>query len=171
MTTTKSVVIGAAFIVLSAMTAAAQPVHFSKILPLLPDKVEGFTAQKPDGSTTTMAAFSVSNVSREYRKGEGDNEQRVTIKISDGTGNEMFKAMHAVMPEFSSETTEGYEKGFKLDGNPAIEKYTTESKEGSLTVFLGGRFLVEVETHGLDKDAVQTWFKKIDVKKLAELKP
>lgn len=161
----------AAFVLLSAMTAAAQPVHFSKILPLLPDKVEGFTAEKPDGSTTSMAGFNMSVVSREYRKGEGDDEQRVTIKISDGTGNEMFKAMHAAMPEFSNETTEGYEKGFKLDGNPAVEKYTTESKEGSLTVFLGGRFLVETETHGLDKDAMQTWLKKIDLKKLAELKP
>lgn len=164
-------VIGAALTLLSPSMGAAQPVHFSKLLPFLPDQVEGFTAQKPDGSTTSMSGFSMSQVSREYRKGEGEGEQRVTLKISDGTGNEAFKAMHAAMPEFSNETTEGYEKGFKLDGNPAVEKYNTEGKDGQLTVFLGGQFLVEVEIDGLEKEALQAWLKKIDVKKLVATKP
>lgn len=151
--------------------APIEPVHFSKIVPLLPDKVDGWPASKPEGSTTSAMGFKVSEASRVYHKGSEDAAESVTIKITDGTGNQFFSAAHSIMPEFSSENTEGYEKGYTLDGSKAMEKYNNESKDGSLTVFVGGRFLVEITTTGLDSNAMKEWWKKIDAKKLAELKP
>jgi hypothetical protein len=162
----------AAFLLSTAAGAqpGGEPVHFSKLIPLLPDKVDGFVAAKPNGSTTAAMGFKVSEVSRVYHKGKEDSDQTVTVKITDGTGNQFFAAAHAAAPEFSSETTAGYEKGFKLDGNPAIEKYTTDGKNGSLTVFLGERYLVQVDVNGLPGNSMQDWWKKIDAKKLIELK-
>ena len=154
-----------------AAQEAAEPVHFSKLLPLLPDKVDGFVGDKPEGSTSSAMGFKVTEVSRTYHKGKADAEQTVALKITDGTGNQFFAAAHAAVPQFSNETTEGYEKGFTLDGYPAIEKYTTESKDGSLSVFVGSRYWVEINVNGLDGQELQAWWKRIDAKKLAALKP
>jgi hypothetical protein len=144
---------------------AAEPVHFSKLLPFVPDKVEGFVGSKPEGSTTSAMGFKLTEVSRTYHKGKEDAEETVTVKITDGAGNQFFAAA-----QFSNESTEGYEKGFTLDGYPAIEKYTIDSKDGSLSVFVASRYLVQIDVANLESQALQEWWKKIDAKKLAELK-
>lgn len=172
--TRRSIVHGAVLLFslcgLAAAQNAPEPVHFSKLLPFLPDKVEGFVPGKPEGSTSSAVGFKITEVSRTYHKGTEDSDQTVTVKITDGAGNQFFAAAHAAATQFSNESTEGYEKGFTLDGNPAIEKYTNESKDGSLTVFLASRYLVEIDTDGLDSKEMQEWWKKIDAKKLAALK-
>jgi hypothetical protein len=163
-----------AAVLLFAGIATAQqviePVHFSKLVPFLPDKVEGFVAEKPGGSTSSAVGFSLTEVSRTYHKGTDDAEEKVTVRITDGTGNQFFAAAHAAATQFSKETPEGYEKGFTVDGSPAVEKYTNESKEGTLTVLVAGRYLVEITVTRLESAVMQEWWKKIDAKKLAELK-
>jgi hypothetical protein len=148
----------------------AEPVHFSKLMPLLPDPVEGFIAEKAEGSTTATVGFKLTEVSRRYHKGKDAAEATVVVKLVDSTGNPGIAAAHAAMAQFSHETSEGYEKGFTLDGHPAIERYTNESKDGSLIVFVAGRYLVEITIQGLDSPTLQEWWKKIDVKKLTDLK-
>lgn len=147
-----------------------EPVHFSKLLPFLPDKVDGFVAEKAEGSTNAAVGFKITEVSRTYHKGKEDADETVTVKITDGAGNQFFAAAHAAAMEFSHESTEGYEKGFKLDSYPAVEKYTSESKNGTLSVFVSDRYLIEIDINGLDSKALQEWWKKIDVKKLIDLK-
>ena len=154
----------------AAAQSAVEPVNFSKLLPFLPDKVEGFAPGKPQGSTTSAMGFKLTEVSRSYHKGKEDSEETVSVKITDGAGNQFFAAAQAAIAQFSNESTEGYEKGFTLDGYPAIEKYTTESKDGSLRVFVAGRYLVEIEVNSLESKALQEWWKKIDAKKLSDLK-
>jgi len=164
----------AAAAVLLARVAIAQPVneplHFSKLVPILPDAIEGFVAEKAGGSTSSAVGFSLTEVSRTYHKGTEDAAQTVTIRITDGTGNQFFAAAHAAATQFSKETPEGYERGFTLDNSPAVEKYTNENKEGTLTVMVAGRYLVEIAVKGLESSAMQEWWRKIDTKKLAELK-
>ncbi len=165
----------AAVVLLLAGVALAQegaePMHFSKLLPFLPDKIEGFAAEKAEGSTSSAMGFKLTEVSRVYHKGKEDAEETVTVKITDGAGNQFFAAAHAAVVEFNTESTEGYEKGIKLDGYPAIERYTNEGKDGSLTVFVANRYLVQIDINGLDSKEMQAWWKKLDAKKLAELKP
>jgi hypothetical protein len=153
-----------------AQSPAPEPLHYTKLIPCLPDKVEGFVADKPEGSTAAAMGFKLTEVSRTYHQGREDAAESVTVKITDGAGNQFFAAAHAATPEFSRDTDEGYEKGFTLDGYPAVEKYTNESKDGSLAVFIAPRYLVEVNASGLDSKALQEWWKKVDVKKLMELK-
>jgi hypothetical protein len=165
-----------AMAVMLALVGAAQaqpaiePVHFSKLIPLLPDKVDGFVADKAEGSTTSAMGFKITEASRAYHKEKADAAETVHVKITDGTGNQFFTAAHAAMMQFNNESTDGYEKGFTLDGNPAIEKYTNDSKDGSLTVFIAGRYLVEIDVNGIESKALQEWWKKIDAKKLVDLK-
>jgi hypothetical protein len=68
----------------------------------------------------------------------------------------------AVDSDGSSDVT----KSFAVDGYPALLSYDEASRHGSLVVFVGGRFLVEIESHGLDRSVLQQWWKRINVKKL-----
>jgi len=149
---------------------AVEPVEFAKLLPFLPDRVEGFVAEKPQGSTSSAMGFQLTEVSRVYHKGTSDGDETVTVKLTDGAGNQFFTAAHAAVTEFNTDSTEGYEKGLKLDGFPAIERYTNESHDGSLTVFIASRYLVEIDIDGLDSKEMQAWWKRLDAKKLAALK-
>ncbi len=147
-----------------------EPVDFSKLLPFLPENVDGFVADKPQGSTSSAMGFKLTEVSRVYHKGEEDTEETVTLKITDGAGNQFFEAAHAAAREFNTENAEGYEKGLRLDGYPAIERYTQESRDGSLTVFIASRYLIEIDIDGLNSDQMRVWWKRIDAKRLANLK-
>src|SRR4051812_23196876 len=51
---------------------APDVVDYSKLLPLLPEAPSGWSADKPDGSTSDVGGFKLTNVHRDYSKGEGE---------------------------------------------------------------------------------------------------
>lgn len=165
-----AVVVALLFVNSTRAAEPAEPVDSAKLVPFLPENVDGFVAEKPHGSTTTAMGFQLTEVSRVYHKGSADGDETVTVKLMDGAGNQFFMAAHAATAEFKTENAEGYEKGLKLDNFPAIERYTNESRDGSLTVFVASRYLVEIDIDGLDSREMQIWWKKLDAKKLASLK-
>ena len=165
-----AVVVVLLFVTGARAVEPAEPADSSKLLPFLPEKVDGYVAEKPQGSTSTAMGFQLTEVSRVYHKGSEDGDETVTVKLTDGAGNQFFTAAHAAMGEFKTENAEGYEKGLKLDGFPAIERYTPESRDGSLTVYVASRYLVEIDIDGLDSKEMRVWWKKLDARKLATLK-
>jgi hypothetical protein len=165
-----AVVVALLFVNSAPAAEPVEPVDSAKLLPFLPENIDGFVAEKPQGSTSTAMGFQLTEVSRVYHKGSVDGDETVTVKLTDGGGNQFFTAAHAATAEFKTENAEGYEKGLKVDGFPAIERYTTESRDGSLTVFVAGRYLVEIDIDGLDSKEMQVWWKKLDAKKLVSLK-
>src|SRR5512143_865804 len=65
------------------------PVSFSALLPLLPEAPGGFTAAgEPRGETTQAMGVKVSEVERNYTKGD----QHLRIKIMDGAYNPLIYA-------------------------------------------------------------------------------
>ena len=58
-------------------------VDYEKLLPILPDAPQGWTADKPEGSTEDVGGFRLTNVHRDYRKSEGDNVPTAAISILD----------------------------------------------------------------------------------------
>jgi hypothetical protein len=68
---------------------------------------------------------------------------------------------------YSKETSDGYEKATTVGGQPAVEKWQPERKDGELTILANDRFVVEVR--GRDIDNVKTlhdFAGKIDFGKL-----
>lgn len=153
-----------------ALHAADSPekvavVHFSKLTPLLGD-VAGWEAEKVLGQTVDAAGFKMTTVERNYRKGDSS----VNIHIMDYSESApMLQAMTA-MWAFSSETTEGYQKGVTIDGVKGMEQYENVGKKGTVFLLVAGRFILQVETHGLPAPELQAWVKRVDLKKLAEVK-
>ena len=49
-----------------------EAVDYQKLLPILPEPLAGWTADKAEGSTEDVGGFKITNVHRDYRKGEGE---------------------------------------------------------------------------------------------------
>src|SRR5580765_4711066 len=57
-------------------------IDYQKLLPILPEPPSGWTADKPEGSTEDVGGFKITNVHRDYRKGEGEKAPSTAIASS-----------------------------------------------------------------------------------------
>ncbi|PYK30517.1 MAG: hypothetical protein DME57_06645 [Verrucomicrobia bacterium] len=142
----------------------------AKIFPILPEPPSGWTAEKPEGSSDDVGGFKITNVHRDYQKGEGNDAPKAVINILDSVGSpEYVESVTAGWKE-TPDSAEGYAKKVTIDGNPGFEAYEKDQKQASLWVIVAKRYFVEVELTNLDPKELQTWIKLVDLKKLAEIK-
>jgi hypothetical protein len=149
---------------------APEVVHYEKLLPLLPGPPAGWTADEPEGSTSDVGGFELTNVHRDYKKGTGDKAPTAAISILDSAANPDYATATTAAWNYNSETLEGYSKSITVDGNRGFEAYEAERKHGSLWVMVAKRYFVQIELTGQDAKELQQWVKRIDLKKLAEVK-
>ncbi len=143
------------------------PVHFSKLIELLPPAPVGWTASgEPQGETQAAMGFRISQAERSYTSGE----KHMRVQIMDGAFNSPLYAGVTMAAQFARETTEGYEKGITIDGNPGVEKFTKSGGHSELTLVLAKRFLVTIDASGVDQDFARTVWAGMDRAKLAVLK-
>jgi hypothetical protein len=149
---------------------APDVVDFSKLIPLLPEAPPGWTAEKAEGSTSDVGGFKLTNVHRDYKKGEGDNVPTASISILDSAANPDYATATTAAWKLNSETTDGYTKSVTIDGNPGFESYQKDQKNAALWVMVAKRYFVEIELQNQDPKELQEWVKRIDLKKLAAIK-
>ena len=145
-------------------------VDYKKLLPLLPEASPGWIADKPEGSTTDAGGFKLTNVHRDYRKGEGESAPTTSISILDSAANPDYVEATTAAWNFSTSSTEGYSKPVIVGGNPGFETFEVEGKHGTLWLMVAKRYFVQIETKNQDASALQEWVKRVDLKKLAEIK-
>src|ERR1700693_3509726 len=139
-------------------------VDYAKLLPLLPDPPPGWSADKPEGSTADVGGFRITNVHRDYRKGEGDKVPTAAISILDSAANPDYMAATTAAWHFQSETAEGYSKSITIDGNPGFEAYEIEGKHSTLWLMIAKRYFLQIELQNQDPKGLQEWLKRIDLK-------
>jgi hypothetical protein len=149
---------------------APDVVDYHKLVPLLPDAPTGWTADEAEGSTSEVGGFTLTNVHRDYKKGTGNNVPIAAISILDSAANPEYASATTAAWNYNSETLEGYSKSITIEGNPGFEAYETERKHGSLWLMVAKRYFVQVELTGQDPKELQQWVKRLDLKKLAEIK-
>ena len=143
------------------------PIHFSKLIELLPKAPAGFTADgEPKGETTNAMGFKVSMAEQSF-SAEGKS---LRVKITDGAFNAPLYIGVTMAAQFARESTEGYEKGVTYDGNPGLEKWRKNGGDAELSVVVGKRFLVEIDGSGITPDLVHEVWASVDKAKLAGLK-
>ena len=153
---------------LGAVRAQDEPVlvpdavDYQKLLPVLPDAPDGWTADKAEGSTDDVGGFRITNVHRDYRKGEGDKAPIAAISILDSAANPDYVSATIEAWHNASETSEGYSKSVTIDGNPGFETFENETKHATLWVMIANRYFLQIE--------LQEWVKRVDLKKLAAIK-
>ena len=149
---------------------APDVVHYSKLIPLLPEPPPGWTADEAEGSTSDAAGFTLTTVHRDYKKGESDTAPIASISILDSAANPEYAATTTAAWISNTETPEGYGKSITIDGHPGFEAYDKEKKHGSVWLMIAKRYFLEVELQGQDPKELQEWVKRVDLKKLAEVK-
>ncbi|HST29854.1 MAG TPA: hypothetical protein VLK27_03325 [Chthoniobacterales bacterium] len=142
----------------------------AKLIPILPEPPSGWTAEKAEGSSDDVGGFKITNVHRDYAKGEGNDAPRASISILDSVANPDYVEATTAGWKQTSETPEGYSKSVTIDGNPGFEAYEKDQKQASLWVMVAKRYFVEIQLQNEDPKELQEWIKKVDLKKLAEIK-
>ncbi len=145
-------------------------IDYQKLLPILPDAPQGWTADKPEGSTEDVGGFRLTNVHRDYRKGEGNDAPSAAISILDSVANPDYVSATTAAWNNNSETSEGYSKSVTIDGNPGFEAFEKETKHATLWVMIANRYFLQIELQNQDPKELQEWAKRIDLKKLAAIK-
>lgn len=140
------------------------------LIPLLPAAPAGWSADKPEGSTSDSTGFAITTVGCVYVQGDADNAPTANINIIDSANNQQFQEATKAMWSATSDTPQGYDKVVTVDGLPGFEHYTNADQTGVLWVVAAGRFFVQVETTHLPASELQTWLDRIDLKKLSTLK-
>ena len=149
---------------------APDVVDYEKLLPLLPEAPKDWTADKPDGSTEDVGGFRITNVHRDYHKGEGNTAPSAAISILDSVANPDYVTATSASWSKTAETPDGYSKPVTIDGNPGFEAYEKDRKHASLWVMIANRYFVEIEMQNQEPKQLQEWVKRIDLKKLATIK-
>jgi hypothetical protein len=147
-----------------------EAVNYQKLLPILPESLPGWTADKPEGSTEDVGGFKITNVHRDYRKGEGEKAPSAAISILDSVSNPDYVSATTEAWKSNSDNSEGYAKSVTIDGNPGFETFEKDTKHATLWVMIANRYFVQVELQNEEPAELQEWIKRIDLKKLAAIK-
>lgn len=142
----------------------------AKLLPLLPDGPAGWTADKPEGSTDDAGGVKITTVHRDYKKGTADDAPTTSISILDSAANPEYVSATTAAWNLSTSTAEGYTKALTIDGMPGFETFENEGKHGTLWLMVAKRYVLQIETQSQDSKDLQDWLKRVDLKKLAEVK-
>src|ERR1700681_3127332 len=151
-------------------TLIADVVDPAKLIPILPEPPSGWTAEKAEGSSDDVGGFKITNVHRDYRKGDAAGAPTAAISILDSVANPDYVEATTGAWNQANETPEGYGKSVTIDGNPGREDYDKERKQASLWVMVAKRYFVQIELQNQDPKELQEWIKRVDLKKLAEIK-
>ena len=142
----------------------------AKLIPILPEPPSGWTAEKAEGSSDDVGGFKITNVHRDYKKGEAADAPTAAISIIDSVASPDYVEVATAGWDKNTDTPEGYAKPVTIDGNPGREDYDKDQKHASLWVMVAKRYFVEIELQNQDPEELQEWIKRIDLKKLAEIK-
>ena len=145
-------------------------VNSTKLLPLLPDAPTGWTADKAEGSTDDAGGVKITSVHRDYKKGTADDAPTTSISILDSAANPEYVSATTAAWNLTASTPEGYTKALTIEGMPGFETFENEGKHGTLWLMVAKRYVLQIETQGQDAKDLQEWLKRVDVKKLAEVK-
>src|ERR1700751_1189991 len=145
-------------------------VDYQKLLPILPEAPSSWTADKAEGSTEDVGGFKITNVHRDYRKGEGEKAPSTAISILDSVANPDYVSATTEAWKSNSDSSEGYAKSVNIDGNPGFETFEKDTKHAALWEMIADRYFVQIELQNQEPSELREWIKRIDLKKLAAIK-
>jgi len=159
---------------LEAATPAPTPgvtlVAVEKLTPLLPSPPSGWSAETPQVSTADTDDFKIATAQRSYHQGEADEPPTASVTIIDFAKNQGYLDGITAAWQLKAETPDGYDKPVEIDGIRGFEHYARSLESSSLSVIVAGRFYIQIELTKTDPKQLREWLKRVDLKKLAELK-
>ncbi len=145
------------------------PVPFKTLLGYLPQQIGGMQQENARGETATMAEWTYSQASADYNGTEGISAK---VEVFDYA---YIGIMYApirmwLKMKINRESTEGFQRTTEVGGYPAYEEYENSNAHGKLTVLVGDRFIVTVDTYKMSESAPRDVAKSMALGKLAKEK-
>lgn len=136
---------------------------------LLPKTLAGMTQTDASAERNQMMGMDMTLAEGQY---EGQNDASLSLTLTD-VGN-MSGPMRMGMvgwaiAEYNRETDTGYEKTATYSGFKGMEEYDTESKSGTIRVFVADRFIIELDGSNTTMDTLKQALGQLDLKKIASL--
>jgi hypothetical protein len=152
--------------------AKADAVDFRKLKELMPAELNGAKRTAVSGEKTKAGELSISHATATYKKGDGNDAEKIEVQIMDYSNGEMAAGLAAAWTtlEIDKETDDGFEKTIKVSGNPGFESWKKGSKRGEVQLLVGKRFIVTVQTTNIPDDQVVKVAEALPLDKLAALK-
>ncbi|MCC0175592.1 hypothetical protein I4641_01175 [Waterburya agarophytonicola K14] len=149
----------------SAQKKQVTPISFQELIEYLPQSPRGWTTEKLQGQTSSLAGYSVSQVKQSYLQ----KDKTMTVSIFDWTFNPALYLPFLLSTEFSQESIDGYNKGVEIDNIPGREAYNYHTKDGSLNLLIDRRFFVQIKGDNIEERELREWWKKIDSDSLSQV--
>jgi len=154
----------------AAIIATGAVVDFNKLLPLLPEPPAGWAADPAEGSTDDLGETQITTVHRDYSKGEGETAPTTSISILDSVASPEYLESTIAGWDSNTSDADGYTKVLSIEGMPGFETFENDGKHGTLWLVVAKRYILQIETTAQDAIELQEWLKRVDLKKLAEIK-
>jgi hypothetical protein len=148
-----------------------EPLSPSAMKELLPPELPGLTRTEATTQRSQTGGIDMSVTDGQYEAEDGGASIHIKIMDVGNLSGPMRRGLVGwAMTQYNRETDTGYEKTTTYAGYKAMEKYDTQSKQGTLRVFVADRWVVEVEGSQTTMEAIKQAMDAIGVKKLAALK-
>lgn len=142
------------------------PVAFRELIEFLPRTVSGMKAHEPEGETTTAGSWQYSQAEVDFRSEDGSRSLEVGI-FDYAHIPFLYVPFNMVLNmNVARESTRGYEKSVKVEGYPALEKWST-SGSSEIVVLVGDRFVVKADARGLGEGWARKVVEDMDLDDLA----
>lgn len=159
-------------LMMAAPASNATPlVDFRELKALLPESLQGFERVTASGEKTGAMGMTISMAEAEFT---GPGYGKIEIKISDHAGlGGLMAFAHAAWTasEIDRETDTGFERTTTYGAHKAHEVYDRKDRRGEIQILVADRFNVAITGRNVSWDALREAARKIDLNKLATLKP
>ncbi len=144
------------------------PVSFKVLMNYLPKEVAGLNAEKPRGESVKWDKWTHSNASIDFRSETDNQDARINIYDYAYISNLYLPYQMLFQMKYNRESSEGYEKSTEINGSPTFERWNEDGKDNEVTVLVGKRFIVHVETNEMPEGSARKIAEGIDFSGLAK---
>lgn len=136
----------------------------------LPESLAGLQRQSLSAERQAGMGMQITEASADYANDDGS--LRVSVKLTDmpAAGGMLAMASAFGGGESETQTANGYEKTYTVDGHRVHEKWNENSHRGEYSIMIGDRFQVEAEGRVQGMDQLKGIVGSLDLMGLAALK-
>ena len=143
-----------------AGNATKQTLSRDELKGYLPSSVGSLARTEAESSTGTVAGITGTNATANYGGADGS----VQIQLVDAVNmTGLTTIMDMFMGAVSSDNDQGYEKGAQLGDIKVHEKWTNAGKHAEIIGVVGGRFVINVTSSGVEMSTAEQAFQAVNI--------
>ena len=141
-----------------------QPVDHTLLKNMLPGDVAGLKRGEASSESSVIAGIKAAKAQADYSDEQGST---INVSITDmGSTKGLGMLASWAATELNRTTDSGYEKVYRSGSDMAHEEYDRENRQGSYTMLIANRFLMEANGSGVEMKTIKELLARINLAKL-----